>query len=66
MKVRNRPIREISAEALRGTPQISWAWIGVYIGTLVSLARDGQASSSHWTDSDIWRKLIRPWLPWIV
>jgi hypothetical protein len=54
------------AEALRGTPQISWAWIDVYLGTLVSLARDGQVSSGHWTDSDIWRKLIRPWLPWIV
>jgi hypothetical protein len=53
-------------EALRSTPQISWAWIDVYIGTLVSLTRDGQVSSGHWTDSDIWRKLIHPWLLWIV
>lgn len=54
------------AEAFRSNPEISWAWIDVYIGTLVTLADDDRASGEHWTASDIWRKLIRSWLPWIV
>ena len=54
------------AEAFRSNPEISWAWIDVDIGVPVSLTRDGQASNDHWTASDIWRKLIRSWLPWIV
>lgn len=54
------------AEAFRSNPEISWAWIDVYIGALVTLAGDDQASGDRWMADDIWRKLIRSWLPWIV
>jgi len=54
------------SKALRSTRQFSWTWIDIYIGTLVSLAPSGQASTGYWGASDIWHKLIRPWLPWIV
>jgi len=53
-------------EAFQSTRQLPWAWIDVHIGTLVSLAPSGQASSTHWGASDIWRKLLRPWRRWIV
>lgn len=54
------------AEAFRSTPEADWAWIDVYIGVLVKLARDAPVSSGYWEASEVWRKLIHPWRQWIV
>lgn len=53
-------------EAFQTAPHVPWTWMNVYLGALVSPVREGQTSSSPWSASDIWRKLLRPWLPWIV
>jgi hypothetical protein len=46
-------------------PQLKWAWIDLYIGTVVSLAaRDRQTEPTEW-DSQIWPRLMQPWSPWI-
>lgn len=43
-----------------------WIWYDVYIGTLIRLTRDHRAYGDLWDASDIWHKLLRPWMPWIV
>lgn len=52
--------------AFQDNAHMAWAWVNVYIGTLVSLPPDDQPSDDHWTAGNIWRKLMHPWLPWIV
>lgn len=60
-----RQVRDLPA-ALQSSKEMAWAWVDVYAGTLVLLAEEGESAGDRWNDADIWRKLLRPWLPWIV
>jgi hypothetical protein len=60
-----RQVRDLPA-ALQSSKEFAWAWVDVYAGTVVSLAEEGKSAANRWNDADIWRKLLRPWLPWIV
>jgi len=77
-KLEERCIRDIMAPivtcrrlsdlpmAFQRSKQLPWAWIDIFIGTLVSVVPNDQMPSGCWGASDIWHKLLRPWLPWII
>jgi len=52
--------------AFQSTSELPWAWIDVYIGTLILLAPDAQVARTYWGASEIWHKLLHPWVRWII
>lgn len=54
------------AKALQADPKLSWAWLDVYLGVLVTLLPEGDQPGDHWEADRVWDQLFRPWLRWIA
>lgn len=52
-------------EAFDATPDLPWCWVDVQLGVPIELVPDGPIHAL-WHAADVWRKLLQPWLPWIV
>jgi hypothetical protein len=56
------------AEELAGalhTHDLEWVWIDFCAGIEISRSRADAAPAQIWSPADIWKKALRPWLPWI-
>ncbi len=54
------------SNALQTSPKLPWAWIDISVGVLVSLLSESQKPTDAWGSTQIWNRLLRPWLPWIA
>lgn len=61
-----RRLADLGTAMLR-TPTLSWTWIDISIGMEASLLPESQAAQEEtWDGARIWKRLLRPWLPWIA
>jgi hypothetical protein len=59
-----RALAELPA-ALESSKDLAWTWVDVYVGALVTLDTGEPRQGTRYEASDIWLKLMRPWMAWI-
>jgi hypothetical protein len=45
--------------------QLDWVWVDLYIGVELDLQPGTTPVPGAWSDADVWKRTLRPWLGWI-